>query len=201
VTADGKHLVSNAGSALLAELADRSGLTRAMSEAMAGCGISWHTHDSGVVLTRLAVAMADGADCLSDFAALKEQEELFGPVASVPTAWRAVQATCAGELRAIPRALARAREVIWAQRPPDEIVIDIDATLVTALRKRRTPPRPTRAGSASTPSGPGATPRPNLWRRSCRRATPWPTTSTTTWSSWMRRSPHALRLAGRTRPR
>lgn len=132
VTTDGKHLVSHAGTALLAELADRSGLTRAMSEAMAGCGISWHTHDPGVVLTHLAVAMADGADCLSDFAALKEQEELFGPVASVPTAWRAVQATCASELRAIPEALAQAREKVWAQRPPGDLLIDIDATLLTA---------------------------------------------------------------------
>jgi hypothetical protein len=132
VTTDGKHLVSHAGTALLAELADRSGLTKAMSQAMEGCGISWHTHDPGVVLTHLAVAMADGADCLSDFAALREQEELFGPVASVPTAWRAVQATCASELRAIPGALAKAREAIWAQRPPGDLMIDIDATLVTA---------------------------------------------------------------------
>ncbi len=66
VIPDGKNLVSPAGAALLAELADRSGLTDAMSEAMADCGINWHTHDPGVVLTHLAVAMADGADCLAD---------------------------------------------------------------------------------------------------------------------------------------
>jgi hypothetical protein len=66
VTVDGKNLVSHAGTALLSELADRSGLTDAMSEAMTGCGISWHTHDPGVVLTHLAVAIADGADCLAD---------------------------------------------------------------------------------------------------------------------------------------
>ena len=50
-------------------MADRSGLTEAMSEAMDECGISWHTHDPGVVLTHLAVAIADGADCLADIAA------------------------------------------------------------------------------------------------------------------------------------
>src|ERR1019366_5785198 len=61
VTTDGKNLVSHAGTALLSELADRSGLTEAMSAAMAGCGINWHTHDPGVVLTHLAVAIADGA--------------------------------------------------------------------------------------------------------------------------------------------
>lgn len=80
VMADGKNLVSHAGTALLSELADRSGLTRAMSEAMADCGISWHTHDPGVVRTHLAVAVADGADCLADLAGLREQDELFGPV-------------------------------------------------------------------------------------------------------------------------
>ncbi len=109
VIPDGKNLVSHAGAALLAELADRSGLTEAMSVAMADCGINWHTHDPGVVLTHLAVAIADGADCLADIAALKEQEDLFGPVASVATAWRAVHATASVELRAIPVALATAR--------------------------------------------------------------------------------------------
>ena len=109
VTTDGQNLVSHAGTALLAELADRSGLTKAMSLAMTDCGISWHTHDPGVVLTHLAIAIADGADCLADMAALREQCELFGPVASVPTAWRSVQATSSTELRRIPTAARHAR--------------------------------------------------------------------------------------------
>ena len=45
---------------------------------------------------------------------LREQTELFGPVASRPTAWRAVQAVASVELRAIPRAVAAARERVWA---------------------------------------------------------------------------------------
>ena len=76
---------------------------------MAECGINWHTHDPGVVLTHLAVAIVDGVDCLADIAGVKEQEDLFGPVASVATAWRAVYATASVELRAIPVALAEAR--------------------------------------------------------------------------------------------
>ena len=129
VIPDGKKLVSHAGAALLAELADRSGLTEAMSEAMAECGISWHTHDPGVVLTHLAVAIADDADCLADIAALKEQEDLFGPVASVATAWRAVHATASVELRAIPVALARARARAWAADAtgrPDDLGLRLD---------------------------------------------------------------------------
>ncbi len=47
VTVEGKNIVSHAGTALLAELADRIGLTSAMSHAMSECGISWQTHDPG----------------------------------------------------------------------------------------------------------------------------------------------------------
>ncbi len=131
VIPDGKNLVSHAGAALLAELADRSGLTEAMSTAMAECGINWHTHDPGVVLTHLAVAIADGADCLADIAALKEQEDLFGPVASVATAWRAVHATASVELGAIPLALAAARQRVWSAQPPEGPMIwDFDSTLL-----------------------------------------------------------------------
>ena len=131
VIPDGKNLVSHAGAALLAELADRSGLTEAMSVAMEDCGISWHTHDPGAVLTHLAVAIADGADCLADIAALKEQEDLFGPVASVATAWRAVHATASVELRAIPVAMATARARVWAAHPPEGPMIwDFDSTLL-----------------------------------------------------------------------
>jgi hypothetical protein len=137
VIPDGKNLVSHAGAALLAELADRTGLTDAMSGAMEDCGISWHTHDPGVVLTHLAVAIADGADCLADIAALKEQEDLFGPVASVATAWRAVHATAVFELRAIPLALAQARARVWAAKPPEGPMIwDFDSTLVNVSSEK-----------------------------------------------------------------
>ena len=93
--------------------------------------INWHTHDPGVVLTHLAVAIADGADCLADMAALKEHEQLFGPAASAATAWRAVHATAVFELRAIPLALAAARQRVWAAQPPQGPMIwDFDSTLL-----------------------------------------------------------------------
>ena len=136
VTVDGKNLVSHAGTALLAEQ-DRGGLTGAMSTAMAECGIDWHTHDPGVVLTHLAVAIADGADCLSDLAALREQFELFGPVASIATAWRAVEATTASELRSNPEAIAVARAKVWAAASPgDSLVLDFDSTLVNSYSEK-----------------------------------------------------------------
>lgn len=135
VTVDGAGLVSHAGAGLLSEVADRSGLTEAMSHAMGDCGISWHTHDPGVVLTHLAVAIADGADCLSDLAVLREQSELFGPVASTATAWRTIEAVTAPELGGIAAAMATARARVWAAAVgggPDRLTIDFDATLVTA---------------------------------------------------------------------
>lgn len=138
VTGDGKNLVSHAGTALLSELADRSGLTEAMSGAMAECGISWRTHDPGVVLTHLALSIADGADCLADMAGLREQSEVFGPVASIATTWRAVEATAAFELRAIPAAVAAARANVWAASPPGHsLVLDFDATLQNAYSEKQ----------------------------------------------------------------
>jgi len=104
---------------------------------MADCGISWNTHDPGVVLTHLAVSIADGADCLTDFKALGEQPELFGDVASVSTAWRAVKATASLELRRIRKAVAKAREVVWRAAPPGDITIDFDATLVTSHSEKQ----------------------------------------------------------------
>ena len=77
VMADGKNLVSHVGTTLLAEVADRSGLTRATLVAMGKRGISWHTHDSGVALTDLAVAIIDGAHCLAHLSVLREQEDWY----------------------------------------------------------------------------------------------------------------------------
>lgn len=138
VTTDGEGLVSHAGTALLAEMADRSGLTEALSVAMGDCGIRWHTHDPGVVLTHLAVAIADGADCLSKLAVLRNQEALFGPVASHPTAWRAMEAVTSRELSGIDVARAAARAVVWAGGgAPETVTLDFDATLVDAHSEKQ----------------------------------------------------------------
>lgn len=138
VSADGQGLVSQAGTALLAEVADRSGLTLGLSEAMGECGISWHTHDPGVVVSHLGVAIANGADCLADFAALGEQDELFGPVASLPTAWRAIEAVTSTELRGIAIALAGARARVWDTVDGlDRVTLDFDATLVTSHSEKQ----------------------------------------------------------------
>ncbi len=89
VSGDGKNLVSHAGAAALRLLADRTGLTGALSAALARCGFD-PVHDRGRVLADVGVAIADGATTFSGFGVLGESAELYGPVASVPTAWRAL---------------------------------------------------------------------------------------------------------------
>jgi hypothetical protein len=139
VTADGQGLVSHAGVALLSELSDRTGLTVGLSKAMAGCGIRWYRHDPGVVVAHLGVAIADGADCLSDMAILSEQQELFGPVASRSTAWRAMDAIVSVEQRMITTAISEAREKVWAAAglAPDRVTLDFDATLVESHSEKQ----------------------------------------------------------------
>jgi len=59
-------------------------------------------------------------------------------VASIATAWRAVEATTAAELRAIPDAVAAARAKVWAAAPPGEsLVFDFDATLQTSYSEKQ----------------------------------------------------------------
>jgi len=134
VMADGKGLASHAGSALLVAVADKVGLTEALSEALAPTRERRSAHDPGEVVRDLCVMLADGGDCLADLGALRDQEDLFGRVASNATAWRAIDSLSGeGMLEALRRARARARELAWeAGARPERIVFDLDATLITA---------------------------------------------------------------------
>jgi hypothetical protein len=136
VTADGDdQTVNHAGAALLAALADRVGLTGALSDGLTGLRQRQRRHDPGRVARDLAVMLADGGDALCDLRALRDQPALFGPVASDATAWRVIDAVCEfGLLDALRRARAVARERAFAlgARPAGPLIIDIDATLVTA---------------------------------------------------------------------
>jgi hypothetical protein len=129
VTTDGVGVVGHAGAALLRELADRVGLTGALG---------WRgLHPDAAVLRDLAVVLADGGDCLSDLAALRDQPELFGQVASTATAWRVIDrvARDADGLARLRAARAHARGRAWAAggHPDVELlVVDADATLVLA---------------------------------------------------------------------
>ena len=101
---------------LLRHLADRTGLTGGLSAALATPRIL--VHDRGRVLADLACAIADGARVISDFRVMSDQRELFGLVASVPTAWRALDEIARAGTRAdrrITAAVNMARRHAWAQ--------------------------------------------------------------------------------------
>ena len=84
VTADGAGLVSHAGSALLAQVADKLGLTRALSVRLAVLKQRRRGHDPGRVIRDVAVMLADGGECVSDLGAVRDQEALFGPSRLTP---------------------------------------------------------------------------------------------------------------------
>lgn len=136
VTADGKGVVSHAGAELLRELAGHTGLIDAWDRALIGTYKAMPIHFPGSVLADLAVAIADGADSISDLKALRDEPGLFGPVASTPTAWRVLDRVSAAHLPRLRAGRAAARAAAWAAgASPDlsgELFLDLDATIVIA---------------------------------------------------------------------
>jgi len=145
VDAAGSGLVSHAGSVALTETVRAVGLDVALSAAL----VRWHkpfaTHDPAKIVTDLAVSLAVGGDCLADIAKLRAAPGVFGSVASDPTVSRTIAALALDAPHALAaintaRAVARARawELAGSAAPdadtgPDRpLVIDLDATLVTA---------------------------------------------------------------------
>jgi hypothetical protein len=100
VTPDGDGVVSHAGTALLAQVADMAGLTQALSRELADLKQRRSGHDQRRVIRDLAVMLADGGDCLADVGALVDQQALFGEVASTSTAFRLVDRIATGRISA-----------------------------------------------------------------------------------------------------
>jgi len=135
VTADGSGLVSHTGSFLLGQVADKVGLTSALSLRLAGLKQRRRGHDPGRVIGDVAVMLADGGECVSDLSGMRDQDALFGSVASNSTAFRVLDriASTPGLLDAVRAAHARARARFWElDGAPERLTIDVDATLVTA---------------------------------------------------------------------
>jgi hypothetical protein len=140
VEVDGHGVVSHTGSAALRLIADNTGLTGGLSRALARRGFV-PVHDRGRVLGDLAVCIADGGRVLSDLAALRDQAELYGPVASDPTAWRTLEAIGERERQHIAAARAKTRRRVWAlstarlgRIPPSKVAdVDLGKTIVIRL--------------------------------------------------------------------
>ena len=127
--------MSHAGAGLLAEAADRLG---AYGRAVARPGVDARAAEPARSRPRgpgPGGDVADGGDCLADLRAVRDQEPLCGPVASDATALRVINRIASDPrlLEALRAARAQARENAWnAGAAPERIVIDIDATLITA---------------------------------------------------------------------
>jgi len=115
VTGGGTGVVSHAGLALIRALADNVGLTGRLSQALAAGRLV--RHDRGRVLADLACVIADGGEAVSDFRVIGDQGGLFGPVASVPTAYRTLSEVASGGSKTAGRittAVNAARRSAWA---------------------------------------------------------------------------------------
>jgi hypothetical protein len=145
VDGTGRKVVSGAGGLLLTRTAGAVGLDRALSAGLARWRRPFARHDPGKVVLDLAISLAIGGDCLADIAQLRAHPEVFGPVASDPTVSRCIDTLATdvkAALAAIHTARATARARAWAtagEHAPDRaidparpLVIDVDATLVTA---------------------------------------------------------------------
>jgi len=136
VSADGVGVVSHAGVGLLREMAEYTGLVDGLNEALVDTYRGLPVHGPGRVLTDLAVAVADGADCVSGISVLYDRQDLFGPVASMPTTWRVVDRVDADHLGRVRASRAAARAKAWAGGAgPDltgELCLDFDATITIA---------------------------------------------------------------------
>jgi hypothetical protein len=141
VSADGKGVVSHAGVALLRELATETGLAAGVTGALLDTYRGFPLHMPGQVFADLAVAIADGADAVTGIEVLRDREALFGPVASMPTAWRLLNRIDAVHLDRVRAARAAARERAWqagaAPEPGGELRIDFDATISIAFSEKQ----------------------------------------------------------------
>jgi hypothetical protein len=138
VTGGDRQTVSHAGTHLLGELADRIGLTSAYSAAIPRTGERAFGHDRGRLLAQVAVMLAAGGRCVADMAALRDQPDVFGDVASAPTIWRAFDQIDVTVLDSLRAARAQARAKAWAAgTAPEQVVLDVDASLVEIHSERK----------------------------------------------------------------
>src|SRR4249920_1693115 len=149
VAADAEGLVGHAGAVLLRKLADQRGLTSALGAALGRKG-KFPLIDRGMALVSMAVAITLGARSMSDIVMLAHQEPVFGAAPSDTTVRRTLELADPATLDKIARARAAVRAHVWqliCARPAGFpwlavagkllagwLVIDLDATLITARR-------------------------------------------------------------------
>ncbi len=130
VTGRGAGVTNQSGTHLLGDIAGRLGIAAGMSGVMAGAVTRSTGHDRGRVFTQVAMTLAAGGRCLADLKSLRNQPGLFGAVASDPTAWRAVHQVDDAALAAMVAVRQDAIRRLLVACDIDDVVLDVDATLV-----------------------------------------------------------------------
>jgi DDE family transposase len=147
VAADADGLIGHAGAVLLRKLADQCGLTSELGAALGRKG-KFPLIDRGMALVSMAVAIALGAASMSDIAVLAHQEPVLGAAPSDTTVRRTLELADPRTLDKIARARAAVRAHVWqlicsspggfpwlaiaGKLLAGWLVIDLDATLITA---------------------------------------------------------------------
>jgi hypothetical protein len=151
--ATGKGLIGHAGAVLLRRCADRIGLTDRLAGVLPQ-GRAVNFLGRGAVLVQLAVALVLGATNLSEAEALlAHQAAVFGPEASDSTLRRLLDTMDDTVLMKIGQARRDVRRHVWTllhlrpggfpwlkvagKRLTGWIVIDLDATVITAASKKQ----------------------------------------------------------------
>ncbi|WP_327247881.1 IS1380 family transposase [Streptomyces sp. NBC_01320] len=152
VRADDRNLVGHAGIVLLRKVADRVGLTIALTRALPqGVGPGWR--DRGMALVQLACAIALGARNVLEAEQLQHHwRMLFPHPVSDSTLWRTLETIDGPVAVRVERVRAAIRRVVWtllALRPGGFpwitvcgrdllgwYVLDLDATIVACTSKK-----------------------------------------------------------------
>lgn len=141
----GRGVVSQSGAVLLVETARKSGLDRAISQALVPWRKARAVHDPGKILLDVALAVALGGDCLADVGMLRAEPAVFGPVASDSMVSRLGDTLAVGGKRvlaALRTTRAEVREHVWqlaGETAPDtdgQVTVDIDGVLVLARSEK-----------------------------------------------------------------
>ena len=168
---DDDRLVGFAGALPLRLLAERTGLRTGLPTAMTRRGFT-PVYDRGQLLVDLAVIQLLGGEAISDFQGLRHLAPVIGPIPSTPTVWRAMAEVGERQLSRINAAVTVFRRHWWgllAARPDGfpwlrvagrELtgitVVDLDASICSPRRTRRTP-RPPTSGIGFCPTWPPVT--------------------------------------------
>ncbi len=143
VTGDGRGLVSHAGVDLLYRTAAVTGLENALRSRLGVFVKPRSLHHPGKIILDLVVMLAAGGDCPTDVGMLRHHHGVFEAVASDPTVSRLVTELAGhpSALRLLRAARADSRrhanQTLRQTGDPDpgeagEVIVDIDASLVTA---------------------------------------------------------------------